>query len=269
MVIQLQALAKSCLLQASVAGKCAQSTALAEQIMHGNWLDTQRELPEPITNPGRPEKPLLVAPSQLKSRKLGSVLGRVSLLHAIAHIEFNAINLAWDAIYRFPDMPAQYYLDWASVAHDETRHFSLLNARLQELGYQYGDFPAHNGLWEMALRTQNSCLARMALVPRVLEARGLDVTPGMIERLDQIGDPASANILRLILSEEVRHVEVGSNWFKYLCDQQQKPAEATFLELLNEFARGQVRLPMNRPARGAAGFSTHELDALHEIALSH
>ncbi len=269
MVIELQAAAKTCLMLQSVPEKCRQSTQLAESIMRGQYQDSAREIPESITTPGRPEKPDLVAPSQLKSRKLGSVLGRVSLIHAIAHIEFNAINLAWDAIYRFPNMPAQYYLDWASVAHDETRHFSLLNERLKQLGYHYGDFPAHNGLWEMALRTQHSGLARMALVPRVLEARGLDVTPGMIERLDQIGDDTSANILRLILSEEVRHVEIGSTWFNFLCEQHGKASEPTFLALINEYARGSVRLPMNRPARTQAGFSTHELDALYEIASSH
>jgi len=269
MVVQLQAAAKSCLMQQSASEKCLQSTRTAELIQQGSFSDSIRELPDPITTPGRPDKPQLVPPSQLKSRKLGSALGRVSLLHAIAHIEFNAINLAWDAIYRFPNMPVQYYLDWASVAHDETRHFTMLNARLQQLGYQYGDFPAHNGLWEMALRTQHDVTARMALVPRVLEARGLDVTPGMIDRLDQINDSQSADILRLILSEEVRHVEIGSRWFAYLCEREGKQVEAAFLALVNEYARGSVRMPMNRPARAAAGFSVAELDALQLIALSH
>ena len=267
--MQLQAAAKSCLLQQSLLEKCLLSIQTAELIRQGSYQDTLREKPDAITEPGRPDKPELVPPNQLKSRKLGSVLGRVSLLHAIAHIEFNAINLAWDAIYRFPAMPDQYYLDWASVAHDETRHFSMLNSRLQQLGYQYGDFPAHNGLWEMALKTQHDITARMALVPRVLEARGLDVTPGMIERLDQIGDPESAGILRLILSEEVRHVEIGSRWFAYLCEREGRQMEASFLTFVNEYARGSVRLPMNRPARMAAGFSNCELDALHLIALSH
>jgi len=269
MVVQLQAAAKNCLMQQSASEKCRQSTATAELIQQGGYADSVRETPELIMTPGRPDKPALVPPSQLKSRKLGSVLGRVCLLHAIAHIEFNAINLAWDAIYRFPNMPAQYYLDWASVAHDETRHFSMLNSRLQQLGYQYGDFPAHNGLWEMALKTQHSVMARMALVPRVLEARGLDVTPGMILRLDQIKDPESANILRLILSEEVRHVEIGSRWFAHLCELEGKQVDESFLQLVNEYARGSVRLPMNRPARMAAGFSNAELDELQLIAQSH
>jgi uncharacterized ferritin-like protein (DUF455 family) len=170
-------------------------------------------VPDPIRAPGRPERPPLVSPRDLRKRGLGSREGRAAFLHAIAHIEFNAINLAWDAAYRFRDMPDEFYRDWVGVADDEARHFSLLSQRLRELGAAYGDFPAHNGLWDMAEKTAQSCLARMALVPRVLEARGLDVTPAMIVKLRAIGDPGSADILDLILREEIAHVAAGSRWF--------------------------------------------------------
>jgi uncharacterized ferritin-like protein (DUF455 family) len=219
----------------------------------------------PLDGAGRPGKPELVAPSRLKRRRLGSAAGRVALVHAIAHIEFNAINLALDAAHRFRDMPGQYYVDWISVAADEARHFQLLEGRLGELGHAYGDFPAHNGLWEMARRTAGECMHRMALVPRVLEARGLDVTPGMIERLESAGDAETARLLRIILTEEVRHVEIGSHWFHVCCDQRGLNAEATFLALLAERGAAALRGPFNVPARIRAGFTQHELDAMERL----
>ncbi|MCW8925507.1 MAG: ferritin-like domain-containing protein, partial [Xanthomonadales bacterium] len=209
----------------------------------------------PIGNAGHPAKPELVDPTRVKRRRLGSVQGRAALIHAIAHIEFNAINLALDAVYRFRDMPRQYYLDWLSVAADEARHYRLLSQRLQVLGFEYGDFPAHNGLWEMAQRTADDCLKRMALVPRVLEARGLDVTPGMIERLEDAGDIETVRILGVILEEEVRHVKIGSHWFHDCCDKRGLEPEATFLALLRDHFSGQLRGPFNMPARMQAGFT--------------
>jgi uncharacterized ferritin-like protein (DUF455 family) len=187
------------------------------------------------------------------------------LLHAVAHIEFNAINLAWDAVYRFADMPPEYYQDWASVAVDEARHFAMLQNRLLEIGYRYGDFPAHNGLWDMALRTRSDVLTRMALVPRLLEARGLDVTPAMIAKLQAVGDLPAVAILQLILREEIGHVAIGSRWFAYACAQADKPVTETFLALLHSHARGAVRGPFNRSARLAAGFSQAEVDALERF----
>lgn len=219
----------------------------------------------PIDQPGRPLKPELVEASQVKRRRLGSEQGRAALIHAIAHIEFNAINLALDAVGRFRDMPKPYYLDWLSVAADEVRHFQLLSDRLQSMGFEYGDFPAHNGLWEMAQRTENDVMERMALVPRVLEARGLDVTPGMIERLRQVGDQQTIDILEVILSEEVRHVEIGSNWFRYCCEQRGLQAEPVFLDLLKNYFDGQLRGPFNVAARMQAGFSQAEMDAIMAI----
>jgi len=216
----------------------------------------------PMGAPGRPLKPELVAPRQVPRRRLGGPAGRAALVHAIAHIEFNAINLALDAACRFRAMPAAYYADWLSVAADEARHYQLLQGRLQELGHEYGDFPAHNGLWEMAERTAGSCLERMALVPRVLEARGLDVTPGMIKRLQQAGDNETVGILEIILAEEVRHVEIGTRWFRHCCAEQHKDPESTFISLLSETFGGSIRGPFNLPARFKAGFTQQEMDAI-------
>jgi len=216
----------------------------------------------PMGTAGRPQRPELVSPSQVRRRRLGSAEGRAALVHAIAHIEFNAINLALDAACRFRDMPQQYYLDWISVAADEARHFTMLSNRLQSLGFSYGDFPAHNGLWEMAQRTAGDCMVRMALVPRVLEARGLDVTPAMIERLTAAGDDETVRLLEIILEEEVRHVQIGSHWFHLCCDQRGLEPEATFLNLVAEYFNGPLRGPFNIPARMKAGFTQREMDAL-------
>ena len=216
----------------------------------------------PIGPPGRPERPVLVAAAQVPRRRLGSREGRAALVHAIAHIEFNAINLALDAVYRFRDMPAAYYRDWLSVAVDEFRHFLLLQERLRSLGMTYGDLPAHNGLWEMAEKTADSCLLRMALVPRVLEARGLDVTPGMITRLGAAGDDETVAVLEVILAEEIRHVAIGTRWFRHCCDRQGLEPAATFLDLLTTHYATPPRGPFNLDARYAAGFSQPEMDAL-------
>ncbi len=214
-----------------------------------------------IERPGRPERPRLVSPRELPQRGLGTAEGRAALIHAVAHIEFNAIDLAWDAVYRFRDMPRGFYDDWIGVAHDEARHFHLLSRRLADLGCIYGDFDAHNGLWEMALRTDGDCLLRMALVPRVLEARGLDVTPGMIERLRSVGDAETVAILELILREEVAHVAAGTRWFHWCCAQQGLAPEAHFERLVRS-ERPALKRPFNRDARIAAGFSDAELQGL-------
>lgn len=218
-----------------------------------------------IETPGRPEKPVLVHPRELPRRSFHTTEGRAALLHAITHIEFNAINLALDAVYRFRDCPNDYYNDWLRVADEEARHFVLLSERLQELGYEYGDFDAHNGLWDMALRTAHDVLIRMALVPRVMEARGLDVTPGMIERFAAIDDQRSVDVLNVIMEEEVGHVEIGSRWFHYFCDQRQLPREQTYLDLMQQYAQGRVKPPLHRDARKAAGFTEKELEYLEGL----
>jgi uncharacterized ferritin-like protein (DUF455 family) len=252
----------ACLAISSPEEKCSAVNELWSVIQAGEFQFDPHTPVIPIGVAGRPDKPLLVEPSKLKRRRLGSEQGRAALVHAIAHIEFNAINLALDAAYRFRDMPRQYYMDWISVAVDEARHFQLLSTRLKSLGFCYGDFPAHNGLWEMAQRTADDCLTRMALVPRVLEARGLDVTPGMIERLDSVGDEDTVRVLRVILEEEIRHVEIGSHWFRLCCDQRGLDPESTFLNLLKEYFGNTLRGPFNIPARMQAGFTQREMDAI-------
>lgn len=169
--------------------------------------------------PGRPEKPELVHPREVPKRGFNSESARIRLVHAIAHIEFNAINLALDAVYRFRDMPQQYYTDWLRVADEEALHFTLLNDYLVSKGASYGDYTAHNGLWEMAVKSDHDVMVRMALVPRVLEARGLDVTPGMIKKLKAAGDTALVDILEVIYRDEIGHVQIGSHWFNELCKQ--------------------------------------------------
>jgi len=224
--------------------------------------------PEPIGPPGRPARPLLVEARQLPQRGLGSEEGRAALVHAVAHIEFNAINLAWDAVYRFRGKPDAYYRDWASCAHDEARHFALLSGRLAELGHAYGDFDAHDGLWTMAEKTAGDDTARMALVPRVLEARGLDVTPGMIDRLHQLGDHGTVAILEVILREEVAHVAAGTRWYRHCCERDGVDPIDTFFDLLHRYMGANLRGPFNRPARLEAGFIEEELDRLAAMALT-
>ena len=220
-------------------------------------------IPGPVVpDVGRPALPRLVPPARLPRRGLGSERGRAAFVHAIAHIEFNAINLAWDAVARFDAMPDEYYRDWAAVAADEARHFDLLAAHLARLGARYGDFDAHDGLWQAAMDTADDCLRRMALVPRVLEARGLDVAPEMIARLETAGDAEAAGILRLILREEVAHVATGSRWFRYLCDRRGVDADATFLALVARYMPSAGKGWLHIDARLAAGFSPAELQAL-------
>lgn len=212
--------------------------------------------------PGRPTQPQLVSPKQLPARSTGNQAGRTTLMHAIAHIEFNAINLAWDAAYRFRGMPEQYYRDWIKVAADEAYHFGLVCAYLAKHGCAYGDYPAHDGLWEMAIRTRHDVMVRMALVPRGLEARGLDVTPAMIQKFEAAGDQDGARILNIIYQDEIGHVEAGSRWFKYCCAQRGLDARLTFCALIAEFFKGELRGPYNRSARLQAGFDPEELQML-------
>jgi uncharacterized ferritin-like protein (DUF455 family) len=259
-------LAHACLRADTIDAKLALTVQAADGFQNGGLaIPDDAPPPEPIRAPGRPPKPILVAPRDTAQRGLGTPEGRAAFIHAIAHIEFNAIDLAWDAVYRFRGMPAQFYEDWVNVAADEARHFALLQARLAELGHAYGDFPAHNGLWEMAEKTADSCTARMALVPRVLEARGLDVTPGMITRLRGLGDHASADILALILEEEVAHVAAGSRWFAWCCDRDGLDPGVTFAALLEGNAKGAIRGPFNRDARHAAGFAADEMILLERL----
>jgi uncharacterized ferritin-like protein (DUF455 family) len=225
-------------------------------------LDTYAALPAPDSIPGTPDKPELVSPLSVKRRAMNTTVGRAILIHALAHIEFNAINLALDAVWRFAGMPREYYADWLQVADEEALHFSLLSGHLQAQGYAYGDFPAHNSLWEMAAKTQHDILARIALVPRTMEARGLDATPQVRAKLAQAGDMAAAAILDIILRDEIGHVAIGNRWYNWLCKQHGLEPVASYARLAAEHQAPVMRGPFNLEARRAAGFSELELAAL-------
>jgi uncharacterized ferritin-like protein (DUF455 family) len=210
----------------------------------------------PPPRPARPGSPVLSPPRDMpRRRNFGSAAGRVALLHALAHIELNAIDLAWDIIARFhdPGLPYAFYDDWVCVAAEEAEHFALLADRLAALGAAYGELPAHDGLWEAAAATAHDLLARLAIVPLVLEARGLDVTPEMTLRLERAGDEASAAILRRIYDDEIGHVAVGVRWFEQLCRQRGLDPEAVFHDKVRRHFTGALKPPFNRKARDAAG----------------
>jgi uncharacterized ferritin-like protein (DUF455 family) len=236
----------------------------------GLWRDWQAGLLNlgevagftPLDTPGRPERPVLAAPDTMPRRELNSPEGHAALIHALTHIEFSAIDLALDAVQRFPEMPAEFHADWLRVAAEEAEHFRMLRDHLRALDHDYGDFPAHAGLWELAEKTAGDPLARMALVPRLMEARGLDVTPGTQKKLRGYGDAPGAAILDLILSDEIGHVAAGDRWFRHLCAQRRLPVEATYLRLVREYDAPPPRPPFNQPARLRAGFTTEELRAL-------
>jgi len=243
-----------------VAIKVAGVRALA-QAWHGGQVgfDPAAILSGAEAIPGRPARPELVAPLFVKSRSMRTEEGRAVLIHALAHIEFNAINLALDVIWRFPGMPQAFYVDWLQVASEEALHFSLLEAHLQTQGYAYGDFPGHTSLWEMAEKTKGDILARIALVPRTMEARGLDAAPPVRNKLAQAGDHAAAAILDVILRDEIGHVAIGNHWYGWLCAQRGLDPIATFARLSTEFKAPLMRGPFNMQARRAAGFTDEEL----------
>jgi uncharacterized ferritin-like protein (DUF455 family) len=245
------------------ARKAARVRALDAARLDGRaTIDPSLALAEPPGLPGRPDRPTLVEPRQLERRSMRSPAGRAVLLHALAHIEFNAINLALDAVWRFAAMPDAFYADWLKVAAEEAYHFSLLADRLAEFGHAYGDFPAHNGLWEMCERTADDVLARMALVPRTLEARGLDAAPPIRARLAQAGDLASAAILDVILRDEIGHVAIGNRWFRHLCALDGLDPLPAYRALAERYRAPRLRGPFNFDARRSAGFEAAELDAL-------
>lgn len=215
-----------------------------------------------LSLPGRPLKPELVLPKLVPKRRMDTPEGRAGLLHSLAHIEFNAMNLALDAIWRFPNMPQEYYEDWLKVAKEEAYHFSLVNEHLHSLGFSYGDFPAHNSLWEMVERTTDSVIARMALVPRTMEARGLDAVPMIRERFKQIKEARAVEILEIILHDEIGHVLIGNRWFNFLCTKDNLSPIAAYRELAGKYRAPVLKPPFNMEARKQAGFSAEELNLL-------
>jgi uncharacterized ferritin-like protein (DUF455 family) len=261
----LYAAAERCLRCADVERKLALAGQLWDRWRVGSLTRTGDAAQVAHLDAGRPARPPLVAPSKLAQRRIGTPAGQAALVHAVAHIEFNAINLACDAVYRFRDLPDDFYADWCRVTAEEARHFALLRERLGQLGYEYGDFPAHNGLWDLAQKTADDPLLRMALVPRVMEARGLDVTPGMIGRFAAIGDTRTVSILGTILRDEVGHVEVGSRWFRFLCERRGLQPEATYFALIEQHLPAGIRRPLHRAARLQAGFTESELGRLEAL----
>ncbi|MBU3579638.1 ferritin-like domain-containing protein [Polynucleobacter sp. 73C-SIWE] len=215
-----------------------------------------------LSLPGRPHKPELVPPLTVPKRRMDTVEGRLSLLHSLAHIEFNAMNLALDAIWRFADMPIQYYADWLKVAKEESYHFNLIEDHLQSVGVAYGDFPAHNSLWEMVERTADAVIARMALVPRTMEARGLDAVPAIRDRFKQIKDAKVVEILEIILRDEVGHVLIGNQWFNFLCAKEGLSPIKTYQDLAKAYRAPVLKGPFNLEARKQAGFTAEELSLL-------
>jgi len=225
-------------------------------------VEADETLAAPQGIPGRPSRPELVPPNKVKSRDARSEAGRAALIHSLCHIEFNAINLALDILWRFPGMPVAFYRDWARVAREEGMHFQLLCNHLGGMGHAYGDMPAHDGLWEMAERTSGDLLARLALVPRTLEARGLDASPMVRAKLAGAGDQAAAVIIDVILHDEIGHVATGNRWYRHLCAREGIDPIACFRDLAMRYRAPRLRGPFNLPARRAAGFSDEELELL-------
>ena len=241
--------------------KAAQTRALFAELDTAS-IATEAIYSTPEAIPGRPTLPRLVSPNDVPRRSPATPEGRAALLHAVTHIEFNAINLALDAVWRFSGMPAEYYVDWLGVASEEALHFRLLREHLQTLGYDYGSFDAHDGLWAMTQRTAHDITARMALVPRTLEARGLDATPPMQAKLRQAGDMRAAQILGVILRDEVGHVAIGNRWYRWLCARDGHEPVAHYAELARRHHAPRLHPPFNFEARRAAGFTDAELALL-------
>lgn len=245
--------------------------ALSRQVAQAWRIGVLAEIGDavPPDRPARPERPELLAPGRMpKRRSAGSETTRIALLHALAHIELNAIDLAWDLIARFAQdgLPRTFFDDWVTVADEEGLHFLLVADRLADFGAHYGDLPAHDGLWEAASETAHDLMTRLAIVPLVLEARGLDVTPGMILRFDGAGDTASADILRVILRDEIGHVAVGKRWFDWLCDRTRNDSLHMWRKLVGTHFRGALKPPFNLEAREKAGFPPDFADGLCNAA---
>lgn len=227
------------------------------------WFRRQLALGSPSQDgampdrPGRPQKPALLAPRDMPKRAIGGQAGRIALIHSLAHIELNAVDLTWDIIGRFADtrLPRSYYDDWVRVGLEEAKHFAMLKDRLEQLGASYGDQPAHDGLWQAAQETGHDLTARLAIIPLVLEARGLDITPPMIEKAEAVGDAETAKILSVIYRDEKNHVAFGAKWFRFLCDRVGKRPEPTFHAYVRKHFRGTLKPPFNDRARSEAGLT--------------
>ena len=257
-------LASQCLHHAHL-NNTLQTTHYAKQCAESQQLSFKSlDVVRPISDTQFLNKPELLAPRDMPRRRLNSPLGKVAFFHALAHIEWMAIYLAWDMLYRFRGLPEQFYQDWLSIADEEAQHFKLIRQHLLTMGCDYGDLPAHQGLWEHAEDTQADVLARLAMIPRCMEARGLDITPQMIEKFKQQGDEASVALLSRILEDEIGHVKIGSDWFKYVCEQQGLNSDKTYQQLIEKYYNGKPKGPFNRELRIIAGFSDAEINWLEQ-----
>lgn len=230
--------------------------------LHEIPVDSDEEIGEPANIPGRPDKPELIPHFQMKQRSVHTIEGRAALIHSLAHIELNAIDLALDVVWRFPHMPDEFYLQWWNVAKEEAFHFQLLRDHLESMGYEYGSFPAHPALWEMAQKTKDDLLARISLVPRTMEARGLDASPLVKAKLLKVGDTRGGDILDIILRDEIGHVAVGNHWYRWLCKQRGLDEIEAYTELTKKYGAPNPKGPFNIEGRKAAGFTDAELQML-------
>ena len=257
-------LAFQCLTESDIDKKLSMSIDTVEKIKSGVLEYKPYSLDIENVVPGRPDRPELIKPKDVARRNTHTDEGRAAMVHSFAHIEFNAINLVWDLICRFQDMPKEFYRDWAQVAGEETKHFKLLRNYLNEKGYDYGSFPAHDGLWTIAEQTKHDILLRLAVVPRIMEARGLDVTPDLIERFRKAKDDEMVSILELILEEEIGHVMFGTKWYRFVCQRMEKDPEEKFREIMDEYLPSSKTKKINKNARLQAGFSQTEINYLIE-----
>ncbi|WP_438463278.1 ferritin-like domain-containing protein [Marinomonas sp. PE14-40] len=258
--------AKRCFLTANPDDKIALTyqTCAAWQANKLSWRESSPV--ELLNEPGRLSKPEIVMPRDIPKRKLNKEVGRAALIHALAHIELTAVNLAWDSVYRYRDMPKDYYQDWVQCAQEEAEHFSLLRMRLREMGYDYGSFPAHDELWKMAVTTADDLTDRMAIVHRVFEARALDVIPATLTKFQAKNDTQMVKILTQICNEEVGHVSSGTRWFRYRCEQAKLNPDTHFIHLIEQYMKQPLSGPFNHEARLASGFSQNELNYLEQSA---
>ncbi len=254
--------AKDCFLLADPDEKIALTYETVAAFNAGALSWTEGERPELLNEPGRLDKPEIVMPRDLNKRKWSKDEGRAALIHSLAHIELTAINLAWDSVYRYRDMPKEYYQDWVHCAEEEAVHFTMLRDRLREMGYDYGSFPAHNELWKMAVNTADDLMDRMGMVHRVFEARALDVVPVTLKKFEAQNDSTMVKALNTICNDEIAHVSAGTRWFHYRCEQEKIDPDETFFSLINKYMTKPLSGPFNHEARLKTGFSQNELDYL-------
>ncbi len=254
--------AQHCLLLSDPDEKMALTMELFAAWKNNSLEWSEGEAPNLNIDPGRPIRPTLISPAEVPKRGFGSETRRAALIHALTHIELTAVDLAWDTVYRYRDLPKEYYDDWINTAADETRHFLALRERLRTMGFDYGDFPAHNRLWQHAVDTADDLMDRMAIVHRVMEARALDVVPHTLERFRSIGDAETAAVLTEVANDETAHVGAGTRWFHFRCREEGVDPEHKFFQLVMKYIGHYPRGPFNHDARRKAGFSENEMTLL-------